>query len=333
MQFPFTISDKSIAVFVNGTMYNIDNTHNGYAKLAEHLKQGEHDAETIETLADKKKFIELLSEGAVKVVGSTVYYKGSAVHSTLSNKLVSLLEAGYNAKPWARFLDKVMQNPSETSRKCLFDFLDRFDAPLTEDGNFLAFKGVRDDYLDVHTGTMDNSPGKVVSMPRDQVVEDPNQTCASGLHACASKYLDGFWSGHKVIVVSINPKDVVSVPADYDYSKMRVCEYYVIGDAVDERSVETLNKAKMYVDNTYIEDEDEEDDVHSEWDDYSDPFVAADEGDEDDIVSFYHAATGKSYDAEDILKGVADLGQREYSRQTGIPRTTLQGWLNMLADV
>lgn len=91
--------------------------------------------------------------------------------------------------------------------------------------------------MDIHSGTFDNSPGKIVEMPREEVDSDVNQTCSRGLHACADSYLGEFYaksSGYKVIVVKINPKDVCAVPADYNFSKMRTCRYEVLSEAEEE---------------------------------------------------------------------------------------------------
>lgn len=249
-KYPFTITASNITVFVSGQIVKIPNTHSGFKALAEHLQGAEHDAETIMQLADKRKALARLTAGQVTVIGSTVYYRGVPIRSALSDRLIKLTDQGFDATPWALFMDKVMQNPSENSRERLFEFLDRWEAPLTPDGDFIAFKGVKADYSSTRTGpdgkTVYNIPGTVVEMPREQVVEDPNVTCASGLHACASHYLDSFWSTqNKVLALAINPRDVVSIPIDYNLSKMRVCRYEVIGDIEDTRHRDRIENAQV----------------------------------------------------------------------------------------
>lgn len=248
MRIPFTISDESIAVFLTGKMYTIPNSDVSFEEVKEHLKGSNHDVDVLKDLLDKPKMLVRVSAGLVTTDGHNVYYDGQPVHNSLTNKLLDLLEDGFDVKPWARFMDNLMQNPSYNSRECLYNFLDHFKAPITEDGCFIAFKRVRQNYKDVHTGTMDNTPGTVVSMPRYKVDDNPNNTCSSGLHACADEYLKGFATGanYRTVAVKINPADVVAVPADYSFSKMRVCEYYVLGD-VDDKQVETLRDSD-YVD-------------------------------------------------------------------------------------
>ena len=100
--------------------------------------------------------------------------------------------------------------------------------PLTEDGCFLAYKGVSEDYKDVHSGSIDNSPGAIVSMSRNKISDDPNEGCHVGLHVGAIEYAGSF--GPRVVICKVSPEHVVCVPRDNSFQKMRVCEYEVIGN-------------------------------------------------------------------------------------------------------
>jgi len=239
MRYPFTASARSISILFNGRMHNIPNTHPFFEKLAEALKETNHDAEKIRALVDQPSVLADLTEGDVTVIGNSLYYRGEVLHSSLSTKVMNLIGAGYDAVPWAKFLNRMMTNSSENSRKALFDFLATFDAPITDDGCFVAFKRVRSDYMDKYTGTYDNSPGKIVEMPREEVNDDPAQACSSGLHACSIAYLDHAYvrgSDMRTVAVKIAPEDVVSVPKDYQFAKLRCCRYEVLGD-IDEASL------------------------------------------------------------------------------------------------
>lgn len=234
MFFPNNVSDQSISVFFAGGMRSIPASDPGFAELAAHLALGEHDYETVERLVDKPKMIARLSEGLVQVIGSTVYYKGTPAHSTIAYRLLDILNAGQNAQVWARFLERVMANPSDRSRQCLYEFLDAWKAPLTEDGCFITFKRVRSDYRDIHSGKFDNSPGQTVEVPRNEVDDDPDETCSYGLHVAATSYLGHHYvrsPSYNTIACKVDPADVVAVPRDYGSAKMRVCKYVVLGDA------------------------------------------------------------------------------------------------------
>lgn len=248
MRYPFTATSDRISIFFENKMHSVSRGDVSFEALLDHLKEPHHDADTIRDCLDKPTMISKITEGLVAVEGDEVLYDGEPIHSTLTTKLLRMLEDGFDIRPWARFLEKVMCNPSYRSRESLFNFLEHFETPITEDGDFLAFKRVRGDFMDIHSGTMDNSPGKVVEMPRYKVDDDSQRTCSAGLHACASSYLGSFYArtdGYKVVVVKINPRDVVAVPYDYQFSKMRVCRYKVISEA-DEAKVDTISNSSYY---------------------------------------------------------------------------------------
>ena len=246
MRVPYTLSAESITVFVDGKMRTVLSGNRNFDKLKEHLRGPEHDIQTILILSDREETVRR-SHAAVEVVDGVVYYKGEAVHNALSDKLLNLLDDGFDADPWVKFLEKMMENPSYRSRNCLYEFLEHFNAPITPEGNFIAFKRVRSDWKDIHSGTMDNSIGRVVKMDRTKVDDDPQHTCSSGLHVCADEYLKGYATsdGHRTLVVEVNPANVVAVPYDYNFSKMRVCEYRVLNE-IDVEQIFDILEEEMY---------------------------------------------------------------------------------------
>jgi hypothetical protein len=167
-----------------------------------------------------------------------------------------------------------MMNPSYRSRECLFEFLEKFNAPITANGNFIAFKRVRSDFMDIYSGTIDNSVGKVIQMDRAKVDDDPQHTCSAGLHVCADEYLDGYANAvsTKTLVVEVNPAHVVAVPYDYNFAKMRVCEYKVVAE-IDPKTIPEVLDSEMYGDYEFeyvIEDDFNEPDFDEEheWEVY-----------------------------------------------------------------
>lgn len=244
MRYPFTLSDYSITVFVEGQMCTVLEGNKNFTALYKHLKGADHDAKTILHLSDPESVIRDSVGGTnVEVKGGTVYYKGEAVHNALTDKLLSLLDDGFDATPWIKFLENLMLNPSYRSRECLYNFLEKFDAPITPEGNFIAFKRIRKDWKDIHSGTFDNSVGTVVKMDRAKVNDDPQHTCSAGLHICADKYLSHFAnaSESRTVVVEVNPANVVAVPYDYNFAKMRVCEYKVLAEIAPAKIPDILS--------------------------------------------------------------------------------------------
>jgi hypothetical protein len=272
MRIPYTLSQDSITVFAGGKMHTVLSGHKNFDLLRDHLKQAEHSIEVIMRLADREQSIRESAAGTkVEIIHGTVYYEGQELNNALTSKLLNLLDDGFDATPWVKFLENLMLNPSFRSRECLFGFLDNFNAPITPEGNFIAFKRIRQDWMDIHSGTMDNSVGTVVKMDRSKVDDDPQHTCSSGLHVCADQYLTHFAdaASSRTVVVEVNPANVVAVPYDYNFAKMRVCEYKVVEEIEPARIPEILD-SEMYGDYypdleddfTYPEfdDEDEEDD-------------------------------------------------------------------------
>ena len=49
-----------------------------------------------------------------------------------------------------------------------------------------------------------------------------------GFHAGSLDYAEGFGRGGNLMIVEINPADVVSVPNDSDCQKLRTCKYKVV---------------------------------------------------------------------------------------------------------
>ena len=107
----------------------------------------------------------------------------------------------------------------------LYSFLEHKAMPLTPDGNFLAYKAVKDDYTDWYSGTFNNKVGETLEMVRNNVCDDAQVGCSHGFHAGSLDYAESFGNGGHLMVVEIDPQDVVSVPNDCDCQKLRTCKY------------------------------------------------------------------------------------------------------------
>jgi hypothetical protein len=134
------------------------------------------------------------------------------------------------------FLVRYSENNSAPAAEAFARFLEKNAVAITSRGTMLLYKRVRADYTDCHTGRFDNHPGKLVFVDRKAVDPDPNKECSYGLHVCGYQYLNGFSSPtNPTLVVEVDPRDVVSVPRDYNSSKIRVCRYKVWFEVTDFR--------------------------------------------------------------------------------------------------
>lgn len=148
------------------------------------------------------------------------------------------VDAKIALKPLTNFLRNLMDNPSSDSVKQLYRFVEHTKLPLTEDGYILAYKIITHDYKDKYSKSIDNSVGTTVSMARSLVDDNPDHTCSSGLHFCSWGYATGFFNNYstdRMVVIKINPADVVSIPTDYGNEKGRCCKYTVLYEIPMER--------------------------------------------------------------------------------------------------
>jgi hypothetical protein len=175
-----------------------------------------------------------------KIEGRTLYFQNVPMAQFVSERVLFLMEEGIDAQYILRFLTNVNQNPSRRAVHELYEFLEVGDMPITPDGCFIAYKRVRDDDKDIHSGTIENRIGATIEMPRNQVDDDSHRTCSYGLHFASREYLRHF-NGARLLLLKINPADVVSIPVDYNHTKGRCCRYTVIGeltlDEIEKRSL------------------------------------------------------------------------------------------------
>jgi hypothetical protein len=222
----YMISNDFIVIVHNGTphtIYKSDARFAGVKKAIDTQKWKD-----LDVVLSTAKTLEKYSFGKVKVFEDTVTYNGQPAHASITNRIMEFLTNGNPFEHLVKFLDNVMLNPSKRSQEQLFAFLEKYKLPIDENGYFLAFKSVRTDFKDHHSGTVDNSVGKTVKVPRDQVSDDPHSACSFGLHLGAWEYVKGFGGDSKIILLRVHPKDVVSVPHDCSAQKIRVCEYKVV---------------------------------------------------------------------------------------------------------
>jgi hypothetical protein len=174
------------------------------------------------------KSIEEWAKGEFKVEGGIIKYKGEEIPYNLSRRIFAMAQGGDDPTPVFKFWERLQKNPSARSVAQLWDFLQHTNIPLTTNGTFYAYKGVKSNYKDAHSGTVDNSPGAINRMPRNKISDDPRVECHFGFHVGALGYARGF--SELVVVCEVDPEHVVCVPYDQNSQKMRVCEYKVVGN-------------------------------------------------------------------------------------------------------
>lgn len=225
---PYLIQGKNIILVIDGKSHTISkDTHIAYSKIVECLKT--EDWNGLHECVVPSKAIVNFGQGNVGIDGNTITWKGQPFHNALATRMIEMYQDGFPINPMVRFMENLMQNPSKRSVDQVYTFLEKNKLPITEDGYFLAFKRVNNSYTDCHTNSIDNSIGQVVEMDRNLVDDNPESHCSTGLHFCSESYLGSFGSaGQPVMILKINPADVVSIPTDYNGAKGRCCRYEVV---------------------------------------------------------------------------------------------------------
>lgn len=271
MAHPYLMKDSFISITIGSKAYSIDNTHQNFNEVREAIKEERWD--DIQGLIDMKPWFEQkvreeLGDDAyiltIDFAQEIVMYAGTPVHNTLTRRIFKMWKEGFEVGPMVAFLENLLHNPSSTAVKELYDFMETGNMPITEDGCFLAYKKIRKDYMDIYSGTIDNSVGNICEMPRNLVDDKRENTCSRGLHFCSQTYLPNYGGAAcdtRVVIVKINPADVVSIPADYNNTKGRTWRYEVYAevDSTAAHTAETFERS-VYPSNETVPDEDEYED-------------------------------------------------------------------------
>lgn len=229
----FVRTPSSLTILLGSKPYNIASTDKVYAEVLDLVKANATEADVLAVINRAQAAVAAAAQITpnIAIHSGVVTFKGQSIDNSLTTRMLSMLDEGFDLVPMAKFLENLMENPSYRAVTELYSFLEKGNMPITPDGHFMAYKAVRADFKDIHSGTMDNSVGRVVEMPRNGVDDDKNRTCSAGLHFCSFDYLPHFAhaQGH-VVLVKINPRDVVAIPADYNDTKGRACRYEVTGE-------------------------------------------------------------------------------------------------------
>jgi hypothetical protein len=195
----------------------------------------------------------------IEVKDGNVYVNDVAIHTLDGQRIIECLAKGADVTHIFKFVIRLQNNPSRRAVQELYKFLEHKNLGISVNGNLIAYKAVRNNYTDKHTGSFDNSIGNVLEMSRNQVDDDKDNGCSYGFHAGSLKYATEFASGNdRVVLVEIDPADVVSIPTDCEFQKLRTCKYKVISEF--ERPLEEHIAYESSLDNDDLDWDDGDDD-------------------------------------------------------------------------
>lgn len=225
----YILTEHSLTGLLDGKSFTINSAHPGWVAAINALKKGDYNA--LRDSLNTKQAFSKYTGNKVEVKNGTLFFQGEPIHSTLADKIMFFLEKGLPHAPLVNFLERLIANPSQRAVKELYNFLQHKHLPITDDGMLLAYKSVRDDWTDHHTGSFINKVGCVLSMKRNAVDDNCDHHCSSGFHAGSLAYASSFGGhGSRLLIVEIDPADVVSIPRDSDCQKLRTCKYKVVSE-------------------------------------------------------------------------------------------------------
>lgn len=223
---PLIMTDNTVCVIANNQSYIIDTSHPNWQLINDSI--ADEDWNGLVPLLDIPKAVETYTKGNYRVVDHELFYRDEIVAGALQDRVLSMMSKGISFEHLLKFHERLQANPSHRAVTELYDFLEHENIPIGEDGCFYAYKSVRSDWTDHHSGRISNTVGRTLEMPRNKVDDNRSVGCSKGFHAGALSYARSFGgSGSILLIVKIDPADVVSVPAGDGHQKVRVCKYKV----------------------------------------------------------------------------------------------------------
>lgn len=248
----------AVVYLESGDAHTVPSTHPEWEAIRAHLlSDNEDESALLDLILPAKGVATALSALSERVSYSAgiIYFDGDVIHGALIDHIIRIIEGGSEAKaqgyqPFVNFLEKLYTNPSAESIEHLYSFIENNRVTILPDGDFLAYKGVRDDGTSQHAGygivngvifekaNLLNEVGSVIEIPRSMVDADRGVGCSVGLHVGSYAYASNF--ARRLLTAKVNPRDVVSVPSDCTFQKIRVARYTVLAVADGEVKTPTF---------------------------------------------------------------------------------------------
>lgn len=292
LNIPYLITNNTICITYEYKPFYIhklkdSGEENDKYDVVKQLIKDKNFEKVIEIITPKQKIIKKANQYFVITEDDLIYMKDAedeSLPSSITKRLIDFVEEDLPLEPLVNFWINLRENPSSESKTCLYRFLEHNKHSITQDGYFIAYKAVNFDKYDTNTQralkryesvsempksileelkltdayshSFNNSIGSIVKMDRSEVDPDPNNTCSNGLHVASYDYAKNSYSADIVVQVKVHPKDVVSVPFDYNNQKMRCCKYEVVAfidvsehQKLAKGDVDTLYDADDSIDN------------------------------------------------------------------------------------
>lgn len=313
----------SMTVVVDSKVYSVASDHPNWKAIMDAINV--NDSRLVVSLMDiPSTLTKWFRQGQVTVQNGEVFYGTRKLGGVVVDKIIEFIRLGHPVQPMLRFVEKLMSNPSHRAVEELYSFLEHKHMPITTDGNFVAYKGVQKDFYSITSGNITVIKGKVkdgrifngvgedIEVRRNEVDDNKDNHCSKGIHAGSLEYATSFGSGGRVVLVEINPKDVVSIPSDCECQKLRTCAYKVTGEytvPLDSVYIATRDEEPEWVGGDF--DTDEDDNCQCE------DCIAQREDEDSDYNDGYESGVGDggvNYPVETTFNRIAKMPRRNRSQ-------------------
>ena len=224
------ITPTTITLIIDAKDYLIKRNSKQAEQILTELRKKTPSKTTLKNLADTATAVTLYADKTLVIMeDGTITKNGEPLPDVIAQKVMACFKNGVPFANLANFFQRLEANPSRRAVKELYEFLAHQGMPITPEGFILGYKGVNANYKDKYSNTFLNKPGCVLEMKRNEVNDDMTIGCAEGFHAGSYEYAKSWATGDgHLMIVEIDPKDVVSIPQDCSFQKLRCCKYTVL---------------------------------------------------------------------------------------------------------
>lgn len=184
----YLIFSHAMSVVVKGKTYTVKKED---AKYTEALDLALNDNE--EELYRLLNVTNVIAEDlGIEINNGLVTYNGESIPKALNRMIIAMHEQRLtNIQPLVNFWNKLKLNPSYRPLNFLSDFIEANNVVINENGNLILYKIVArtkqpDVFLDLYTGKFEHRFGVPLSMPRNKVDDNIDNTCSYGLNIVTS---------------------------------------------------------------------------------------------------------------------------------------------------
>lgn len=243
MQKVIKVDNKVTVLLENGDFIEREVTDEEFKKVLEAQSDDEvlrilcpEYSEIVDSRNKALSMVEKLRQSKfLRVKNDTIYWDNVSSLSVPVELAEAIVDAelehnDLKISTYRNFWTLMSLNPDEECRKNLYWFLQLHGLKLAKCGFFVAYRNVDTTeeegvYTDHHSHSTRITIGNVVTLDRNKCDCDSSIECSRGLHCASGKWLKRNYFGSVGLACLVNPADVVAVPHNSEYGKLRTCAY------------------------------------------------------------------------------------------------------------